>query len=547
MLGEQEFLLSVWRAFLICACLGVAATLAAFLVLGLWEGLLAIVAATVAPFIASSYVSNRPSRMARWESLSYLRHAPSVIGAMAMSMSVSPSLDKAVLFASRSSLDPLGRRLALASWGVLTRSWPDIESALVDLAGSLGGANHALRQSLYLFSASSHEPTKEGMERLMEKAHEISVQGLRDAAEHYVAGLSTPVMAIFALGILLPIMLLSIVPLLAMASPVPDGAVVAGSQSPPMFPISILLLVIIPVSCLLYSRSLVSSSPMADAAEAKMRAIGPKDWPWLIWLLALAGYALVVPVQTQPYLTLALVAMPPALIVLRKGTKRPKKKERAQERDFILGLYQLGNRLSTGASLERAMAEAADACSKGAFAEWCAAVIHRSRMARIPLDEAMGAIDPIPDRPLVHEAFITVARCAQGDGEAAGRIAVRLAKSLGQVLDCEEAVKERMRGVVDMMRSTSLVFAPIVLGVTVGLFGLTSSFTGGGDATGWVTLMAGIYVIELGFVVSYLTTFLVENNGWPQLAQGFASRMPLAVLAFTSVSLLTHAGFAQWW
>jgi hypothetical protein len=101
--------------------------------------------------------------------------------------------------------------------------------------------------------------------------------------------------------------------------------------------------------------------------------------------------------------------------------------------------------------------------------------------------------------------------------------------------------------VVDMMRSTSLVFAPIVLGVTVGLFGLTSSFTGGGDATGWVTLMAGIYVIELGFVVTYLTTFLVENNGWPQLVQGFASRMPLAVLAFTSVSLLTHAGFARWW
>ena len=406
MLGEQEFLLSAWRAFLICACLGVAATLAAFLVLGLWEGFLAIVAATVAPFIASSYVSNRPSRMARWESLSYLRHAPSVIGAMAMSMSVSPSLDKAVLFASRSSLDPLGRRLALASWGVLTRSWPDIESALVDLAGSLGGANHALRQSLYLFSASSHEPTKEGMERLMEKAHEISVQGLRDAAEHYVAGLSTPVMAIFALGILLPIMLLSIVPLLAMASPVPDGAVVAGSQSPPMFPISILLLVIIPVSCLLYSRSLVSSSPMADAPEAKMRTIGPKDWPWLIWLLALAGYALVVPVQTQPYLTLALVAMPPALIVLRKGAKRPKKKERAQERDFILGLYQLGNRLSTGASLERAMAEAADACSKGAFAEWCAAVLHKSRMARIPMDEAMGAIDPIPDRPLVQVPWV---------------------------------------------------------------------------------------------------------------------------------------------
>jgi len=105
------------------------------------------------------------------------------------------------------------------------------------------------------------------MERLMEKAHEISIQGLREAAERYAAGLSTPVMAIFALGILFPIMLLSIVPLLAMANPVQAGAVVVGSQTPPMLPISFLLLVIIPVSCLLYSRSLVSSSPMADAPK----------------------------------------------------------------------------------------------------------------------------------------------------------------------------------------------------------------------------------------------------------------------------------------
>ena len=97
------------------------------------------------------------------------------------------------------------------------------------------------------------------------------------------------------------------------------------------------------------------------------------------------------------------------------------------------------------------------------------------------------------------------------------------------------------------MRSTSLVFAPIVLGVTVGMFGLTSSFSGSGDPTGWVTLMAGIYVIELGFVVSYLTTFLIENDGWSRLARAFASRMPLAVLAFISVSLVTRAGFAQWW
>jgi len=128
------------------------------------------------------------------------------------------------------------------------------------------------------------------------------------------------------------------------------------------------------------------------------------------------------------------------------------------------------------------MAEAAGSGSKGAFAEWCAVVLHRARMARIPLEEAMGAIHPITGRPLVHEAFITVAKCGQGDGEAAGRIAVRLAKSLGQVWIARRVSR---RGCAacghDALHKPSV--RPYRPRVTVGLFGLTSSFTGEGDAT----------------------------------------------------------------
>jgi len=542
----EDVMSSAWSLFLLVAVMGSLASIALMLWLGTMEALAGMVVALVAPFIASSWASNRPARMAKRESLSYLRYAPSVIGAMAMSMIVSPSIERAVLFASRSSRNPLGKRLAKASWEVLTRSQQDVESALADLASSLGQYNHALRQSLHLFTASSHEPSKEGMEQLMEKAHEISVQGLKDAADRYVAGLSTPVMVIFALGILLPIMLLSIVPLFAMTSPIPGDAVVMGSSAAPLAPMAFLILVVIPMSCLAYSSSLLAASPLADLAPIRISVDAKSAWPWPLWLFALVVYSLMVQVADQPYLTLALVAAPPSLILLSRSNRGLKEVDGA-EGDFILGLYQLGNRLSTGTSLEKAVTEAAEVQHKDQFAEWCSLVLHRSSLARVPLDEAFHEFEPLTRRPLLAEAFRTVARCAMGDAAAAGRIAVRLAKSLGQIKQCEDGIKERMRGVVDMMRSTSLVFAPIVLGVTVGLFSLTASFSGDMEATGWVTLVAGIYVIELAFVVTYLTTFIVENKGWGQLARSFALRMPLAVLAFTSVSLLSRAGFAQWW
>jgi hypothetical protein len=149
--------------------------------------------------------------------------------------------------------------------------------------------------------------------------------------------------------------------------------------------------------------------------------------------------------------------------------------------------------------------------------------------------------------PLLAEAFRTVARCAQGDGAAAGRVAVRLAKSLGDIKDCEQGIEERLRGVVDMMRSTSLVFAPIVLGVTVGLFGLTSSFAGAGDISEEVVLIAGVYLVELSLVVTYFTTFLSGTGRWGDVGRSFAWRMPVAVLLFTSISLLSRAGFARPW
>jgi hypothetical protein len=545
-INEDDVVLSAWSVFLLMAILGIAAATALLIALGSLESLAGIVVAVVTPFLASSWISNRPSRIAKRESLSYLRHAPSVIGAMAMSMTVSPSLERAVVFASRSSHNPLGRRLAHASWGVLTRSWPDVESALSDLASSLGQTNLALRQSLYLFMASTHEPTKAGMEQLMERAHEISVQGLKDSAERYVASLSTPVMVIFGLGILLPIMLLSIVPMFTLTTPFPNGATVVEPASPPLVPMAFLILVVIPLGCLMYCRSLLDSSPMAEFTELNLDLHLSDLLPWLLWLVVLIGFVLLVPVEGSPYLTLMIISIPPSFIIwLKKG--KGSRGIHDSESDFIIGLYQLGNRLSAGASLEKAMAESAEIRSLKGFADWCSQVLHRAGVSRQSLEVAMRNIDPAPDRPLFAEAFQTVAECAHSDGIAAGRIAVRLAKSLGQIRDCENGVKQQMRGVVDMMRSTSLIFAPIVLGVTVGLFGITTSFSGNTEATDFVTLLAGIYVIELVFVVTYLTTFIVENKGWGQLANAFAKRVPMAMMAFISVSLVSHVGFAQWW
>jgi len=550
MVLERDVRAEAWRIFQVSTFLGASMLVALLVLAGAFEVLAGAVAAICLPFILASHVCNRPARMARRESRAYLRHAPAAIGSMAMSMSLSPSLERAVLFASTVNRNPLGSRLSLASWEVLTRSREDVESSLAAFASTLDHANQSLRQSLHLLLASVHEPTKDGMERLMEKSHEVSVQGLRYAAERYLASLSTPVMVLFALGILLPIMLLSMAPLLALTGPVPAQE---GMEAPvarvPLAPISFMLLVVAPAISFLYSRSLLEGSPTATLPDLKLTITMREVVPWAIWAGALVALVLLGTALAAPQAFLLVLALPPALLLWKRkvGSARPKGGAQDPERDFIVGLYQVGNRLSTGASLEKALAEAASSSSGTEFAGWAKEMLHASRLSRDSISERMERPDITGRWPLLAEAFRTVARCAQGDGAAAGRVAVRLAKSLGDIKDCEQGIEERLRGVVDMMRSTSLVFAPIVLGVTVGLFGLTSSFAGAGDISEEVVLVAGVYLVELSLVVTYFTTFLSGAGRWGDVGRSFAWRMPVAVLLFTSISLLSRAGFARPW
>jgi hypothetical protein len=218
-----------------------------------------------------------------------------------------------------------------------------------------------------------------------------------------------------------------------------------------------------------------------------------------------------------------------------------------EERDFIVGLYQIGNRLASGASMERALTEAACTSDGSRFGCWAREVLGCSALSRMSLAEAMETRRAAGRWPLLSEAFRTVARCAQADGVAAGRVAVRLAGSLADIKECELEVQERSRPVVEMMRSTSVLFAPLVLGLTVGMFGMTSGLAASMDLASQLTLMAGIYIMELCAIVAYFSSFLGTKGTWDDVAYWVSRRMPLALLVFTSVSLLSTAGFARLW
>ena len=217
-----------------------------------------------------------------------LGESPSIIGCMTMSMQVRPSLEHAVPFASDRGEGVLSRRLREAQWANLTRSQGSLTEALDDLSASLSGSNASLRQSLHLVISATCERTKQGMDRLLDKANAVAINGVREVVESYVASLSMPTMVLFSLGTLLPIMLFSVLPLLSLGTAL-------GSEGSPVIPfpyLAFLLLGVIPFTAFAYAWSILSRNPlgMVRGSEERIRDLFS---PWFIvtWAAAVTVIA----------------------------------------------------------------------------------------------------------------------------------------------------------------------------------------------------------------------------------------------------------------
>ena len=259
---EKSLISQAYSTFLITALVGAMVLAMGVLIIGIAAFTYLLVPLLLTLLIVPSLVLGSPASGARREELDILRESPTVIGAMSMSMQLQPSLDRAVAFASQCGDGSLNLRLRTLLWQVLTRVRYDLPTSMMEFASTLGEENESLRQSIHLFISATHESTREGMDRLLDKANSLVIEGVKDRVERYVSSLALPTMVFFAFGILLPVMMFSLVPLLTL------GSVSAIGSTPNAAPIisdaelALLLLVVFPVASFLYSRSTLSRNPL---------------------------------------------------------------------------------------------------------------------------------------------------------------------------------------------------------------------------------------------------------------------------------------------
>ncbi|MCX6651555.1 MAG: hypothetical protein NT131_07880 [Methanomassiliicoccales archaeon] len=517
----EDYYLRGYNAFL--WCLLTLLPLAALIVLAApYPYSLTSIGLALTTVIIPSYVTSGPVRSYRAEQRSYLQDSPAVVGAMTMSMNRSPSLERALEVGARSGDGALQASLSSVVWKALTGEMQDLRCGVSAWTANLDARNEGLRRSIHLIMAAEEEPGKEGRDRLLDRANSLVLEGMREACEKYVGSLSFPVMLVFTFGVLAPVMLFSLIPLLGLGSGIPDGGVSLNITS-----LAVVLLALVPTVTVLYVKVLIERNPLNRASlPASLLGKGPTMLLTLSLPLFLSMITLTGQVVISTIASMALV-----LLAFYMTGGRACKDGGERMRSFVDGLYRLGNGMLGGQDLETSFEDAA-LMEEGEFQRWGLRMVHAMRTGRTSLIDAVREDQELPMMSAaLHQSYLTVLECAREDHRGAGKVAINLAQCQDDLLRTKRRIRENLRSVVDMMTSTSLLFAPAIIGLTSGIMGLL-----GGDRD-WLMAVASVYVVELALVVNYFTSNLDERRNGQEGWRNYGKRGAVALMVFLTASL----------
>ena len=515
-----------------------------------------------------------PEKLAKAVRVYSLGKSPESVGYLAMSMRLSPSLNRAVNFAAENSEEPMASALEKVSWDVYLRRHTTLESSFLQMAHEWGQWNDDLRRSFHAIRSAPLEQTVEGLERTLDKANDIILTGTKQKIEHFVAGLSAPTTVLFALGVLLPMTLGASLPLISTNLSIPafgDSGSAAAGLPEPMNPAPIVLLmdIVFPLVAFAYAYSTLGRRPGTASppevsrklSKTRIRVIRASALILAVALILLGIYSLstlpTLPPEEPTALDIVHRAIGPLPILwgaafglsyyLLATTSRQKKERDeilAVENEFPDGLFQLGSRIAEGNAPERAIEMASRSLEGTKAGDLFARIAHRSKVSRTTLEKVLfgddGLIKHYPSR-MVRAAMRVVVEVSQKDSQTAGKTIIGISNYLKDMKKIDQDVRISLKASADNMKATGVIFAPIVMGVTVALYGfLFSVFSGLGDIiptammpVAQFQLILGVFLVLMVIVITYYVAGIEWGEDWIERKYLVGTAVPVAVILFT--------------
>ncbi len=495
------------------------------------------------------------SRIEKRIRLDCLGRGPELIGYMAMSIRLSPSLTRAITFAAKNVEGPIGSGLKRIIWNVYVRRYHSVEESFTATATEWGSWNDDLKRALMELKASTLETTEEGREKSLNKAMDTVLSGTKKRMEEFASSLSTPTTVLFALGILLPMILGAMLPMVSLGGldlsyqAASSGTVSGGGIHP--FLVMLMMDVVFPAATLVYAFNILSETPGPTMTlDSKRIRTGNRG---VILLMALGTTLVMLGIMNLDtfgsYLVIWSIALPVSahLISATHRKRRESRRIRKLEAELPDALFFLGTRITEGKPIEEAMMDTAKSMKDTEIAELLRRVHYRTMVFGMTLERALfgdkGVLLEVPSATLkaTMKSFVEV---ASKDSVKAGHMIAKTAEHLKDLKRLEEENRRRLKTSTESMKMTALFFAPIVMGVTFALFVLltdTFGMIGSSDdmmAPHFFFIVLGIYLSLMIAISMYFVTTIEKGNDQIERNHSIGIGLIVGIGVFTISSMI---------
>ena len=457
--------------------------------------------------------------------LRLIDECPTVIGMMTTAVESGGSLDTAIRsvaeYGPRLSRDLFLRAVRRTD----TKGACDLGEALSAEVDRLPQQASGYRNAVLLCIAASDSDSSGERLRLLREASDVALDSVKAMGERYSSSLTVPCMTVFGLGIMVPMILMSVIPMLGIGG-------LFGSVSIDSGLVVLITLVLIPAVILAVTLWIRRGNPFisGEGGTDGVRNLAP-----LLLAAPLAILQLHLGRSVEETVLLSVGPAAVVALVLMVQDRRAERRRLECERGLRDSVFELGNRLLGGEGFETVCAETIGA--RRECEETGMRLDREISLCRGDVESALwravGSVSPD-----VARAFGDILRCSRRDAADAGRLAMALGRQFHNSDNVRRELEMRLKSMKDMMTGTAVLFAPMVLGMSVSMLGPLTEIAGY-EMTGDTGAVLSVYLVELCALIAILTSNLGGGDGISTAVWRFCAMAPLALVVFRLCSGLS--------
>lgn len=446
-----------------------------------------------------------------------MNEAPGVIGMFTTMISSGGSFDSAVRNIASTGPKHISQLFTKIVREADCRAIPDIRTGIKDILSTAPKELSSFRRAMLIVISAYESDNPERKMLMMKDAENTVLTGLKEMGEMYSARLNMPCMVVFSVGIMIPMILISVLPMLSIGG--------QFSTSLDTRAVAIITLVIVPLFVLGVILSLRGKNPFfsisLDVKDFAPLAVLLISVPIFFVLESEMGNdrAFLYSMILTGIISLAIVSYPYLM-------ERKRKKIEAMLQD---SLFELSNRLTMGENFDVALVRSLESrkdCKN----------LHISMKRELELcrGDIISAIDRII-RPISMQMFLSYAdiyRASTKDIRNSGKLALSIAHQVQDQNSVRKGIELKLKNMLDMMTGTAAIFAPLILGMSIVMLGPISKISNV-SAVEDIKPILMVYLVELSALITVLSSSLMCKGSITDIQWRFSLMMPISLIVFT--------------